>query len=188
MRILFITLSCFLACASLAQVKMRDVLKKMPEALVPYLKENARLDFIDFIDSGMRAEVNNGLEGKSELTKLTDVYVSIKLTKASQLDMRLLDVNTPVNDAKQIVCLVQTYGSDIRESTISFYTTDWKLLDASERVELPQEMLLLTLGDEEPTLIATPECRLDAPANDEQKMMEKPSKTFKWDGEKFNKY
>ena len=188
MKILFITLSCILACAVQAQVKMRDVLKKMPETLVPYLKENARLDFIDFIDSGMRAEVSNELEGKSELIKLTDTFASIKLTKASQLDMRLLDVNSTSDAAKQIVCLVQTYGSDIRESTISFYTTDWRQLDTSERVDLPKEMLLLTLGDEDPTLIATPECRLDAPANDEQKLVEKPSKTFKWDGRKFNNY
>ena len=188
MRILFIILSCILACASQAQVKMRDMLKTMPESLVPYLKENSRLDFIDFIDSGMRAEVSNGLDGKSELIKLTDTFASIKLTKASQLNMRLLDVNSTFNGAKQIVCVVQTYGSDIRESTISFYTTDWKQIDTSDRIDLPKEMQFMSLGEEEPILITTPECRLDAPANDEQKMIEKPSKTFKWDGERFNKY
>lgn len=66
MKLFFIVLSLFLTCAVEAQVKMRDVIKQMPDTLVPYLKQNARLDFIDFMDSDMKAEVNNDLGGKSQ--------------------------------------------------------------------------------------------------------------------------
>ena len=55
---------------------MRDVFKQMPDSLIPYLSSNNRLDFIDFIDSKMDAEVANSLGGKSRMQKLTDKYVS----------------------------------------------------------------------------------------------------------------
>ena len=53
-----------------AQQKMRDVFLRMPDGLLPYLTENNRLDFIDFMDSGMKAVVNNELGGKSEMLSL----------------------------------------------------------------------------------------------------------------------
>ena len=68
MKTLFFILSLLLTCAAEAQVKMRDVIKQMPDTLVPYLKQNALLDFIDFKDSGMKAEVRNTLGGMSEMT------------------------------------------------------------------------------------------------------------------------
>ena len=44
-----------------AQPKMREVFQRMPAMMLPYLTENNKLDFIDFIDSGMKAEVRNEL-------------------------------------------------------------------------------------------------------------------------------
>ena len=39
---------------SAQDLKMRDVFKQIPDSLVPYLSQNNRLDFIDFLDSNMR--------------------------------------------------------------------------------------------------------------------------------------
>ena len=120
MKLFFIIISLFLTCTAEAQVKVRDVIKQMPDSLVPYLKQNARLDFIDFMDSGMKAEVSNEFGGKSQMTELTDDYASLTLNSVSQIQLRLLDVSEPVDDARQIICMVRTYGDDIRESTIGF--------------------------------------------------------------------
>ena len=43
--------------ASAQELKMRDVFKQMPDSLLPYLTQNNRLDFIDFMDSNMVAIV-----------------------------------------------------------------------------------------------------------------------------------
>ena len=187
MRSLLFVVFCFLLSPVGAQ-PMRDVLKRMPSQLVPYLTENAWLDFIDFKDSGMRAEVANQLEGKSVLLSLTDDYASIALSESSRLDLRLLDVAEPVDSAQQIICAVFTYGTDVRESTIGFYSRQWRRLDASERVDLPDGMCILTLGEKESTLTITPECRLDAPANEEQEEIVKTSISLKWNTKRFNKY
>ena len=44
---------------------IRSLFTEMPDAVIPYLTKTNRLDFIDFMDSNMKAEVNNELEGKS---------------------------------------------------------------------------------------------------------------------------
>ena len=43
--------------ASAQDLKIRDVFKQMPDSLMPYLTGNNRLDFIDFMDSNMKASV-----------------------------------------------------------------------------------------------------------------------------------
>lgn len=190
MRNFFIALALLLGftMATKAQVTMREMLKTMPDTLVPFLPENACLDFIDFIDSSMKAEVSNRLEGKSELLKLTDTYATLSLTQASSLDMRLLDCEEMVDSTHQILCLVRTYGTDIRESTLEFYSSAWRKLPIADRVILPADMHYLVLGEQESTLTIVPECRLDAPANEEQKELAKASRILKWNRKRFNEY
>ena len=180
--ILFMTLS---ASAQDHVTNMRDMLKQMPDTLLPFLPENARLDFIDFIESNMKAEVSNSLEGKSELATLTDSYALLNLTKSSQIEMRLLDTTEEIDSMHQLLCVVRSYGTDIRESVVEFYSLRWRKLPTADRVGLPAEMFVANLSEREPTLSIRPECHLDAPANEEQKVIEKPLTVLKWDGEIF---
>ena len=167
---------------------MRDVIKQMPDSLVPYLKQNARLDFIDFIDSGMKAEVSNDLGGKSQLTELSDVFASIKLSSASIIQLRLLDVQEPVDDARQILCMVRTFGGDLRESTIGFYSVNWRPLPIEQRITLPPYLHHISISSQVPELSVEREISLDIPANEEQKEIDKTLILYKWDGSEFKMY
>jgi hypothetical protein len=111
-------------------LKMRDVFKLMPDTLLPTLSENNRLDFIDFIDSQMKAEVTNRLGGKSEMTLLTDSTLSIRMSNALQVDMLLLKTAEETDADRQVICLIETFGCDSlsRESTVRFFTGAWTLL------------------------------------------------------------
>ena len=166
----------------MSQTTMRDVFKQMPDSIVPYLTENNRLDFIDFIDSNMKAEVTNAFGGKSEMQKLTDDYLSLHLNAAASIEMRLLDVKEPVDSASRIVCLVSTLGSDVRESKVAFFSLKWKPLPTERYVQLPAEMFVAKLSDQEPTLTVTRVYKLDVPANEEQKMLPETSTILKWAG------
>ena len=167
---------------------MRDVIKQMPDSLVPYLKQNALLDFIDFKDSGMKAEVSNDLGGKSQLVELTDDYASLLLNSASQIQLRLLDVKEPVDDASQILCMVRTYGDNIRESTIEFYSAKWRPLPKEKRITLPPYMHYIVLSSQAPELTVERETSMDIPANEEQKIVDKTLSKFKWSGIEFKIY
>ncbi len=180
MRKLFLLFVLATTCTLSAQIEMRDVFRQMPDSIVPYLNENNRLDFIDFMDSGMVSEVTNSLRGKSVMQKLTNNYLQIQLTESSLLSMRLLDVSEQVDSVNQIVCFIYTFGSDFRESQISFYSVKWRQLLTRQYITIPEGTWTATLKEEEPILVLIPECKQDAPANEEQEVITKSSITFKW--------
>ena len=182
MRKITLLLLAMICLDSFAQTTMRDVLKEMPDSVVPYLSENNLLDMIDFSDTNMDAVITNSLGGRSQMNKLTDDFVSIRLSESSDLAMCLLNVDTPVDSALQIVCVVTTYGTDIRESTIGFYSLKWKPLPISDYIELPEDMVVATLSDQDAQLTFCSENRLDARANEEQKEIPKRLTTFNWCG------
>ena len=182
MRKITFLLLALICLNSYAQTTMRDVLKAMPDSMVPYLSANNILDMIDFSDTNMDAVVTNSLGGRSQMNKLTDDFVSIRLNESSDLTMRLLHVDTPVDSAQQIVCVVNTYGTDILESTISFYSLKWKPLPVSDYIELPEDMVVATLSDQDAQLTYCSENGLDARANEEQKEIPKQLTTLNWRG------
>ena len=185
MRVILIIVSLFIALGSSAQTKMSQVLKLMPEHIVPYLSENNKLDMIDFMDSNMKAEVRNQLEGKTELTQLTDDFASLTLNEASKMDMRLLTVSEPVDSASQIICMVSTFGSDGHESKIDFFSLKWRKLDAAKYIQYPTQMFTALLDSQQPQMVLTISNFVDRPANEEQKETGKMSFSLNWDGVMF---
>ena len=113
---------------SAQDLKMRDVFRQMPDSLMPYLTQNNRLDFIDFIDSDMKAEVTNMMGGVSEMTALTDDSLSIRMSDALRVDMLLLDLDVPVDTIRQVVVFVETFLTDsiYGESVSKIYSVDWQ--------------------------------------------------------------
>ena len=167
--------------AATAQTSMREAFKQAPQSLMPYLTENDRLDLIDFLDSGMKAEVTNQLGGKSELLLLTDRFLSLKLSQGLSMKMRLLDTAQPIDSVSQVICLVRTYGIDCRESTVQFYSLQWRQLPAVDYVDaLPQETFVAELDEQESLLTVQPGCDIEAKAVEEPKNEEKWVVKYKW--------
>jgi len=197
MRKTLVLLSLLAALVAHAQhPAMPDVFREMPAEAVPYLSQNNRLDLLDFMVSGMDAEVVNQLGGKSRLLELTDQYLLLQLNDAVTMEMQLLPVSQPVDSAQHILCVVQTYGTDIRESTVAFYSLSWHPLPASDYLDLPLppgQMFVASLHTpapspspastpEQPMLTLQPVTQLDAPASEEQETRSEPSTILKWRG------
>ena len=72
-------------------LSIREVFKNMPYSLMPELSENNRLDMIDFIDSSLKAEVENRFGGKSEMLALTDDSISIRISNALRMTILLIE-------------------------------------------------------------------------------------------------
>jgi hypothetical protein len=125
------------------ELNIREVFKQMPDSLLPYISENNRLDFIDFLDSNMKAEVKNMLGGTSEMTSLTDSSLHIRLSEASQVDMFLVHPKQMVDSCTQLVCVIKTYGADSLslDATVDFYTPQW--VHTTVQPSLPDEENLL---------------------------------------------
>ena len=112
-----------------AQTTLRDVFRAMPDSLMPYLTQNNRLDLIDFFESGMKAEVTNELDGKSQLTAMTADSLSLQLSSALRVDMLLLPVSGTVADSvTHVVCVLSTYGVNpsVRQTVVRYYSPQWQ--------------------------------------------------------------
>lgn len=115
---------------SAQETNIRDVFKQMPDSIMPYLSANNRLDFLDFMDSNMKAEVKNRLEGTSEMTALSDDSLSIRMSEALRVDMFMMKLDVPMDSIQQVVVFVETFLTDsvYGESTIRFYTPEWQII------------------------------------------------------------
>lgn len=115
-----------------AGVELKQLFTAMPDSLCPLLTQVNRADFIDFIESKMKAEVSNRLGGKSQMTELAPTYLRIRLTESTDWQMKLL----PTAQGDTLICVVTTVELPTADSHIEFYTTSWRPLSAS--VYLPK--------------------------------------------------
>ena len=107
--------------------QVRQSFINMPDSLSALLTQVNREDFFDFLDSNMKAEVNNRLEGKSEMTRLSDDFLEVKMTTKSTYQLKVLHTN----DGTDVLCAVSTVCGSACDSHIRFFTTDWQPLDAA---------------------------------------------------------
>lgn len=115
------------AVVALQAQEAKACFKSMPDSLCPLLSAVNRADFIDFLESKMKAEVTNNFGGKSEMTELTSDYLHVKMTPQSTWQMKLL----AVSDTAKVICVVSTACAPACDSHIRFYTTDWEALPVS---------------------------------------------------------
>lgn len=116
-----------LVCAPIlvgAQISLRDTWLSMPDGMIPYLNKNLRLEHLDFVDMGVKSEVNHQLNGICVMDTLTADYTHVTLSKSSSLELRLL----PVNDSTKIICMLRTFKAPAEESEIFFYDSKWNSL------------------------------------------------------------
>ena len=114
--------------ASGQNLKIRDIFKQMPDSLMPYLTQNNKLDFLDFLDSNMKAEVKNRLGGTSEMTGLSADSLSIKMSSSLRTDLFMMPLSAPVDSVSSAVVMVETFLTDSihGQSRVSYFTPEWK--------------------------------------------------------------
>lgn len=120
--------------ASAQSVQIRDAFKEMPDSLMPYLSKNNRLDFIDFLDSGMKAEVRNQLGGTSQMLSIADDSLSIQMNPSLRVDMIAMD---------SVVAVVETFLVDsiYGESRVHYYSTTWQPVAQPVLTEAQQQRI-----------------------------------------------
>jgi hypothetical protein len=131
-KLLFVPVLILSSLALQAQ-EARTLFSRIPDSLLPLLSPVNREDFIDFLESRMKAEVKNKFGGASEMTDLTDSYIRIKLTDRSTWEMKAL----PVNDSTKVVCVVSTVCGPVCDSTVDFYTANWERVPTSDYLAVP---------------------------------------------------
>lgn len=113
---------------------LKDIFLNMPQQLCPSLSEYNRLEIVDNQKNGKPMKTRNQFKTISEMKTLTDQYAHLVISQNSEKEMMLL----PKSDSTQIIMVISTVSSDsIADSSISFYTTDWQPLQASDYIDEP---------------------------------------------------
>ena len=108
--------------------KMGEIFVQMPNELIVQLEEAWRKDLVELYQSGKPAVLENTMQGKSILNKLTDQYLNLQSTEHSVVELKLL----PLVNNTFIICMIQTVYGPVADSRASFYTTEWQRLPTAE--------------------------------------------------------
>ncbi|MDR0962098.1 MAG: DUF3256 family protein [Mediterranea sp.] len=130
-------------CNSLHAQDIKTLFTEMPDSLCMLLTSVNRADFIDFLESNMKAEVTNKFGGKSEMTRLSSDYIYLQTTQQSSMQMKLL----AAGDSAHVICVVSTACASACDSSIRFYTTQWKELSADTLLTLPRMGDFISIPD-----------------------------------------
>ena len=131
----FLIIICFLSLSGTYAQTAKSLYIAMPDSLNQLLTKSNREDFIDFMDSKMKAEIQNRFDKNSEMKELTNDYLSVQTTKASTFQMKVL----PMSDSTHIICTIRTFYGPVADSEIHFYNTKWQELPDSNYVQIPEQ-------------------------------------------------
>lgn len=112
---------------------MKDFFLSIPIEIMPMLSYDNKLDCIDFIESKMKAKVNNAFGDVSELLLLQDDY--LKLQESSMVLQEMAMLCKGKKDT--LLCIITTYQFANPESKIEFYSKDWEKLSVKKYIKQP---------------------------------------------------
>ncbi|MDR0429622.1 MAG: DUF3256 family protein [Tannerellaceae bacterium] len=125
----YIYLFIFAACILVGKAQeMKECFIEMPDQLIPQLEAAWRKDLIGLYESGKEARLKNTMNGYSQLMKLTEDYLLLRTTECSTMEIKMF----PLVNNTHIICMVTTIDAPVPDSRLSFYTTKWEPLPASE--------------------------------------------------------
>lgn len=113
---------------------LRSLFISMPDSIMPTLTKSERMDFLDYMDSGMRARVRNKLGGQSVMTDFSDKSLTIMTSQSGRTEMVLF----PCGKGSNLICIIKTVSARFDDSRLSFYNEDWSPVDGQNLIELPQ--------------------------------------------------
>ena len=112
---------------------LRTLFITMPDSITPTLTKSDRLDFLDYMDSGMKARVRNKLGGESVMTRFDENMLSIQTSQSGRMDMLLLNRGKDEN----LICIIRTATAKYDDSRLSFYTENWEPVPTADLIKLP---------------------------------------------------
>lgn len=209
-KFLMLLAVCLLTISGQAQ-SLRDCWLNMPDSVMPTMGKNQRLELVELLDMGVKAEVKNLLGEDCSLDTMSCDFLQLSSSRSSVLQVKLL----PMDSTKDsLLCVVKTFMGTEKESELHFYTRQWKemgtgrFIDASmteacsyfssrpdsmglKRYEelknaVEPKMFYFVLSASDETLVAGLSLPLTSVEEKKQLSALTMQRKFKWDGLRFN--
>lgn len=112
---------------------LRTLFLNMPDSVMPTLTRSDRMDFMDYLDSGMKARARNRLGGESVMTSFSDNMLTVMTSKSGRTDIVLFERKK----GPALVCVIRTVTVRYSDSSLSFYNEDWTPVSAESLIDIP---------------------------------------------------
>lgn len=133
-RVLAVLAVGIMTAGSMSAEDLRTLFVNMPDSILPTLTKSERMDFLDYMDSGMKARVRNKLGGESEMTALSDRSLTVRTSRSGRMEIAVF----PFRNGKNLICIIKTVTARYDDSRITFYNEDWTPVDSKNLIELPR--------------------------------------------------
>jgi len=128
MKRFFVFLIGTFAIFAVSALDMATFFIQIPDHYLPHLEDAWRKDLVEIYKSGKPAVLENTMNGRSSLQKLTQDYLFLQSTERSTLEIRFL----PLINNTFIACVITTVFAPVADSRVEFFTTEWQPIPASE--------------------------------------------------------
>nr|WP_279170104.1 DUF3256 family protein [Prevotella denticola] len=123
-------------CLGVSAQSLRAVWIEMPDSIIPYLSRSQRTELADYVDMKAEPAVRDAFGDTVRIERMTDSYLSVRLSGSSRLEIRLLDKST--------LALVRTWEAPAAESSLHLFSQLWQKKKAvvvcQETVSRPDTM------------------------------------------------
>lgn len=197
---------------SMQAQSLRECWLNMPDSVMPTIGKSQRLELVELLDMGVKAEVKNLFGEDCVLDTISCDFLQLSSSPSSVFQVKLL----PMDSTKDsLLCVVKTFMGTEKESELHFYTRQWKemgkesfmdasMMDASsyfsskpdsmelERYEelknsVEPKMFYFILSASDETLVAGLSLPLTSVEEKKQLTVLLAQRKFKWYGMMFNK-
>lgn len=117
-----------------ARTTAAGAFQNAPASVFPMLDRNARLDMIDYFNSGSSTPTRNQLNGRSRITAMDSDAVTIEMTDASVYRIVLLPGK---QQSDTLFALIRTVVLPAHDSDMMFYDSQWHPLSDSKAFVAP---------------------------------------------------
>ncbi len=132
-RVLAILAVGIMTAGSVGAEDLRTLFVNMPDSILPTLTKSERMDFLDYMDSGMKARVRNKLGGESVMTALSDNSLTVMTSQSGRMEMVLF----PRRNGTNLICIIRTVSARYDDSSLAFYNEDWSPVNSDDLIKLP---------------------------------------------------
>lgn len=117
-----------------ARTTAAGAFQNAPATVFPMLDRNARLDMIDYFNSGSSTPTHNQLNGRSRITAMDSDAVTIEMTDASVYRIVLLPRKQQTDT---LFALIRTVVLPAHDSDMMFYDSQWRPLSNNKTFVAP---------------------------------------------------
>lgn len=126
---IFALLISLLCCTTniMGQISIKEVIGNIPDEILPYITNDQKEELLKFTGSKDSVKVKNTFNGATSIDTISFDYAKINMNKTTEIQLKLLRGN----DSTQILCVIKTIKSPLKESTVKFYSTEWQAINST---------------------------------------------------------